>query len=31
MRQNPAIKVAMWMLLLLAGIWLAGYLMGYKG
>ncbi len=29
--RNPAIKMAIWMLLFLAVIWLIGYLMGYQG
>jgi lipopolysaccharide export system protein LptC len=31
MKQNPAIKMAMWMILLLAVVWLVGWLMGYDG
>lgn len=31
MKQNPAIKVAVWMILLLAVIWGLGYLLGYNG
>lgn len=31
MRRNPAIKVAIWMILLLAVIWGLGYVMGYNG
>jgi hypothetical protein len=29
--KNPAIKVAMWMILLLAVIWLLGWVLGYNG
>jgi hypothetical protein len=28
---NPAVKMAIWMILLLAIIWGLGYLMGYNG
>jgi hypothetical protein len=31
MKQNPAIKVAFWMILLLAVIWGLGYVLGYNG
>lgn len=30
-KQNPAIKVAIWMILLLAVIWGLGYALGYNG
>ncbi|MDF2628402.1 MAG: hypothetical protein K0R39_2233 [Symbiobacteriaceae bacterium] len=31
MKQNPAIKVAFWMILLLAVIWGLGFVFGYNG
>jgi hypothetical protein len=31
MKQNPAFKMALWMILLLAVTWLVGWLMGYDG
>lgn len=31
MKNNPATKMALWMILLLAVIWLLGWLLGYSG